>query len=103
MPTRTRPDVTQKGNAIIGDLRTDALHQAFEHADIDDHTLIALLVLALAGTNVSMSSGAGVGPSGRDAIAASITEGGVLTAAEDTVRIAARSMLTRPPCLVATT
>jgi hypothetical protein len=93
VPTRTRPDVTQKGNAIIGDLRTDALHQAFEHADIDDHTLIALLVLALAGTNVSISSGAGVGPSGRDAIAASITEGGVLTGAEDTVRIAARSML----------
>ena len=94
VPTRTRPDVTQKGNAIIGDLRTDALHQAFKQADIDDRTLIALLVLALAGKNVNISSGASVDHWGREAIAASITEGGVLTAAGDTVRIAARSMLT---------
>ena len=94
VPTRTRPEVTQKGNAIIGDLRTDALHQAFKQAEIDDRTLIALLVLALAGKNVSISSGASLDHWGREAIAASITEGGVLTAAEDTVRIAARSMLT---------
>src|SRR6185437_9541248 len=40
-PTRTRPDVTQKGSAMIGDLRTDALHQALREAAIDDVTLLA--------------------------------------------------------------
>ena len=49
VPPKTRPDVTQKGNAIIGDLRTDALHEALQAHDIDDITLIALLVLALGG------------------------------------------------------
>ena len=45
-PARTRPEVTQKGTAMIGDLRTDALHQALQEAMIDDHTLLALLILA---------------------------------------------------------
>src|SRR5271165_971209 len=36
--TKTRPDLTQKGQAMIGDLRTDALHQALKEAAIDDGT-----------------------------------------------------------------
>ena len=40
---KSRPDVTQKGNAIIGDLRTAALHQALRERDIDDGDLFALL------------------------------------------------------------
>ena len=46
---------------MIGDLRTDALHQALRDAAIDDGTLLALLVLALGGKNVSVHSGADMG------------------------------------------
>ncbi|MEO8684303.1 MAG: ParB N-terminal domain-containing protein, partial [Devosia sp.] len=42
----TRPDVTRKGVEMIGDLRTDALHEALSRAPIEDDTLMALLVLA---------------------------------------------------------
>jgi hypothetical protein len=42
---------------MIGDLRTDALHEALAHAPIEENTLTALLVLALAGGNVSVASG----------------------------------------------
>ncbi|MBN9560424.1 MAG: ParB/RepB/Spo0J family partition protein [Alphaproteobacteria bacterium] len=93
-PTRTRPEVTQKGSAMIGDLRTDALHQALREATIDDSTLLALLVLALGGKNVTVSSGAGVDGYDRQRVAAGIAEGGVLTSDQDAVRAAARSMLT---------
>lgn len=53
----TRPDVTRKGMEMIGDLRTDALHEALSRAPIEDDTLMALLVLAFAGQNVSVTSG----------------------------------------------
>lgn len=55
---KSRPDVTRKGIEMIGDLRTDALHEALAHAPIEDDTLTALLVLAFAGQNVSVASGA---------------------------------------------
>jgi ParB family transcriptional regulator, chromosome partitioning protein len=42
---------------MIGDLRTDALHEAFGRAPIEDDMLLALLVLAFAGQNVSIASG----------------------------------------------
>jgi hypothetical protein len=51
--------VTRKGIEMIGDLRTDALHEALSRAPIEDDTLMALLVLAFAGQNVSVDSGAG--------------------------------------------
>ena len=51
-----RADVTQKGMMMIGDYRTDALHQALRENPIDDQALIGLLVLALAGQNVSVQS-----------------------------------------------
>jgi len=56
---RPRPDVTRRGIAMIGDFRTDALHDALERGTIEDDTLMALLVLALAGRNITVASGAG--------------------------------------------
>ena len=46
LPKVTRPPLTQKGDAMVGDLRTDALHEAFAQAEIPDQTLIGLLVLS---------------------------------------------------------
>jgi ParB family chromosome partitioning protein len=90
---KSRPDVTQKGNAIIGDLRTDALHQALRECDIDDGTLLALLVLALGGRNISIQSAAEGGRYGREALVCGLIEGGVLTTDQDVVRKTARAML----------
>ena len=59
LTAKSRPDLTRKGVEMIGDLRTDALHEALARAPIEDATLMALLVLALAGRNVSIQSGAG--------------------------------------------
>jgi hypothetical protein len=92
-PARTRPEVTQKGTAMIGDLRTDALHQALREAAIDDHTLLALLILALGGKNVSVQSGSAMGSFERSKVCKTITEGGVLTSDQDVLRRAARDML----------
>jgi len=95
--SKPRPDVTRKGIEMIGDLRTDALHEALGQAPIEDDTLLALLVLALAGQNVRVDSGAGGdfrygGRFGRHAAALFDAEGkfGVDT---DTLRIAARGAL----------
>ncbi|SDH22902.1 ParB N-terminal domain-containing protein [Pelagibacterium luteolum] len=54
---KSRPDVTRKGIEMIGDFRTDALHDALARAPIEEDTLMALLVLAFAGRNVSVDSG----------------------------------------------
>ncbi len=87
--------MTQKGTAMIGDLRTDALHEGLKEATIDDSTLLALLVLAFGGRNVSVHSGAAdVGAWDREEISHTLTDGGVLTADQDTIRGAVRSMLT---------
>ena len=88
-----RPDVTQKGRAIIGDLRTDALHEALLTHDIDDATLIALLVIALGARNVSVQSGVNDGRFDREAMCDPLMEGGVLTADHAVIRYAARKML----------
>ena len=95
MPTaRARPAVTQKGTAMIGDLRTDALHQALADTPIEDDTLLGLLVLAFGGDNVTVDSGSGLSGGDRQAVCRTITEGGVLTADLDLLRHAARRMLT---------
>ncbi len=88
---RARPEVTQKGVAMIGDLRTDALHQALADAPIADHTLLGLLILACGGDNVTVDSD--LAGDDRQAIARTLTEGGVLTADPDRLRQAARMML----------
>ncbi|MDA8249480.1 MAG: ParB N-terminal domain-containing protein [Rhodospirillales bacterium] len=89
-----RPDITRKGVVMIGDLRTDALHQALAEAPIEDDTLLALLILALGGDNVTVMSGSGMGGDDRAAICQAITAGGALTGDLDALRRAARRMLT---------
>lgn len=93
----SRPDVTQKGLDMIGDFRTDALHEALGHAPVEDDTLMALLVLALAGQNVRVDTGSGHGGAFRNRIAAHaaslVDETGKLTFDRDMLRIVVRSVL----------
>ncbi|MUZ74799.1 ParB/RepB/Spo0J family partition protein [Agrobacterium vitis] len=94
---KARPDVTQKGHDMIGDFRTDALHDALARAPIEDDMLMALLVLAFAGQNVRVDSGAGgalYGGArfGRHA-ARLFTDDGRLSFDMDTVRVTARAAL----------
>ncbi len=91
---KARPDLTAKGVAMIGDVRTDALHQALREAPIGDDVLIGLLVLALGGRNVQVHSGEASKSYGwRERIAETLTEGGVLTQDIDLLRATARAML----------
>ncbi len=94
---KARPDVTQKGLDMIGDFRTDALHDALAREPIEDDMLMALLVLAFAGQNVRVDSGAGrafYGGArfGRHA-ARLFTDEGRLSFDMDTVRVTARAAL----------
>ncbi len=96
---KPRPDVTRKGMEMIGDLRTDALHEALSRAPIGDDTLMALLVLGFAGQNVSVASGARdvsyYGAAGLGEHAARLfDQEGKLDFDMDTLRIAVRSLLT---------
>ncbi|MGL3609058.1 ParB N-terminal domain-containing protein [Rhizobium sp. G187] len=94
---KARPDVTQKGQDMIGDFRTDALHDALGRAPIEDDMLMALLVLAFAGQNVRVDTGPEGGVhAGKRFTRHAVTlfdEDGKLTADRDTLRIAARSVL----------
>lgn len=94
---KARPDVTQKGQDMIGDFRTDALHEALARAPIEDDVLMALLVLSLAGQNVRVDSGASdhvFGPKRFLRHAARLfTEDGKLSFDMDAVRVAARGAL----------
>ncbi|MBP2449811.1 ParB N-terminal domain-containing protein [Rhizobium leguminosarum] len=96
--SKPRPDVTRKGIEMIGDYRTDALHDALTRAPIEDDTLTALLVLALAGLNVSVHSGAGGNVFGMKRFARHAVmlfdEGGRLAFDRETLQFAARGMLT---------
>lgn len=94
---KVRPDVTQKGLDMIGDLRTDALHDALAKAPIEDDTLMALLILAFAGTNVSIASGSSDNPYGhancRRHAARLIGEDGRLAFDRDLLQQVTRSLL----------
>jgi ParB family chromosome partitioning protein len=94
---KPRPDVTQKGQDMIGDFRTDALHEALGRAPIEDDMLMALLVLAFGGLNVRVDSGASdsvYGPRRFKRHAARLlSEDGKLAFDMETVRVVARSML----------
>jgi ParB/RepB/Spo0J family partition protein len=94
---KPRPDVTRTGVEMIGDLRTDALHEALARAPIEDDTLMALLVLALAGRNISVQSGAssdvyGFARMERHAVQL-VDADGKLAFDRDALRVAARSAL----------
>ncbi|WFS03345.1 ParB/RepB/Spo0J family partition protein [Rhizobium tumorigenes] len=95
--SKARPDVTQKGLDMIGDLRTDALHEALARSPIEDDTLTALLVLALSGQNVTIASGASDNPSGHAKCAPQaarlIGEDGRLSFDRETLGQVARSVL----------
>lgn len=94
---KSRPEVTQMGQDMIGDFRTHALHKALARAPIEDKMLMALLVMAFAGTNVRVDSGA------NDAVfapkrfqrhvAGLYSADGSLSFDMDNVRVAARSVL----------
>lgn len=94
---KSRPDVTRKGIEMIGDIRTDALHEALGQAPIADDTLLALLVLAFAGQNVRVDSGAGgdhrFGRRLPRHAATLFNADGKLAFDPDTLRIAARGVL----------
>ena len=94
---KARPEVTRRGVEMIGDLRTDALHEALARAPIEDATLMALLVLALAGRNVSIQSGAGgeiYGAARMERHAVRLVgDAGQLVFEMDTLRTAARGAL----------
>ena len=96
-PKPTRAPVTKKGEALIGELRTTALHQALLAAPIDDATLIGLLVLALGADNVSVTAPVGSDDYGSRTIrrktVATLTAGGALTQDPTTLRGCARAML----------
>ena len=51
---QVRPDITQKGREMIGEMRTEALVKALGREGLTSETLIGLLVLALAADNVSI-------------------------------------------------
>jgi ParB family chromosome partitioning protein len=92
-----RPDVTRKGAEMIGDYRTDALREALGRAPIEDDTLMALLILAFAGQNVSVTTGSGGTYYGHSRLAknaAALFDGaGKLSFDMETLRVAARTML----------
>ncbi|WP_313610576.1 ParB N-terminal domain-containing protein [Rhizobium sp.] len=94
---KVRPDVTQKGHDMIGDFRTDALHDALGRAPIEDDMLMALMVLAFAGQNVRVDSGAdGTFYGGRRFsrhVVGLFDEHGKLAFDQDTLRVAVRSVL----------
>lgn len=96
--SKPRPDVTRNGVDMIGDFRTDALHEALSRAPIEDDTLMALLVLAFAGQNVTVASGTRdisyYGSAGLGEHAAKLfDQEGKLQFDMDTLRVAVRSLL----------
>jgi ParB family chromosome partitioning protein len=95
--SKGRPDVTRKGVEMIGDYRTDALREALGRAPIEDDTLMALLILAFAGQNVSVTTGAGGAYYGHSRLAkhaaALFDADGKLVFDMDGLRVAARAML----------
>lgn len=95
--SKPRPEVTQRGHDMIGDFRTDALREALGRAPIEDDTLMALLILAFAGVNVTVhspSAGNMTGTQRFNRHAAMLLDAeGKLSFDTDTLRVAARSAL----------
>ncbi len=96
-PMHVRPKVTQKGKEIIGDLRTNALHEALARAPIEDDALLALTLIAFASQNVSVTSAV---PNNYHSastmarlIAGLIKDDGTLMLERDTLQRTARSLL----------
>lgn len=94
---RSRPDVTRNGFDMIGDFRTDALHEALARGPIEDDTLLALFVLALAGQNVTIASAGDHNVFSRKRFAhyaaLLVSESGSFSYDMDTLRVVARRAL----------
>jgi len=88
----TRPDIAQKGMAIIGEFRTDALAKALSENSFDDITLIGLLLLAFNANNVEIKT-SDFTRTKRQRLFQRITEGGHLTQDLGLLRDAARELL----------
>jgi ParB family chromosome partitioning protein len=89
---KMRPEITHKGEEIIGALRTEALVKSLEVNSYDDTTLIGLLVLALTARNVTIQTDDCNRPARTDLVQ-SITEGGRLSQDAERMRVVAREML----------
>lgn len=87
---KTRAPISQKGQALIGEYRTEALRKALIKNDFDDSTLIALLILALSAKNVSIENDSPLRP--RD-LTLKLTEDGRITKDIDLLRETARKLL----------
>ena len=93
---KTRPEITHKGDEIIGAMRTEALVNSLEVNAVDDATLIGLLILALNARNVSIQT-QGSGHATRTRLVQSITEGGRLSHDVGRLRVVARQTLANVP------
>jgi len=89
---KTRPAITQKGMAIIGDLRTDALAKALNENPFPDITLLGLLLLAFNANNVDIKT-SDFTRDKRQRLFQAITEGGHLTQDIKILRKSARELL----------
>lgn len=87
-----RADISRKGQELIGEIRTQALHKALLEATIGDTELLALFVLGLSGGNVMVESPTGRYGS-RDGIAQQLVHRSTVTQDVDGIRAAARRML----------
>jgi len=87
---RTRPDITQKGREMIGEMRTEALVKALGREGLTTETLVALLLLALAADNVSIRTHEYVRI---QSIVSAIAEGGKLTSDTALIRTTAIKVL----------
>jgi ParB family transcriptional regulator, chromosome partitioning protein len=91
-PAKTRPAITRKGMAIIGDLRSEALAKALLQNPFDDITLLGLLLLAFNASNVDIKTGDFIrGKQHR--LFQAITEGGHLSQDVELLRQSARELL----------
>ncbi len=91
----SRPDISGKGQELIGNYRTQALQQALAEGEVRDDQLIGLLILALAGSNVRVEQDARMYRVGsrREVFARAISDGGLITGDIDTLRASARGIL----------
>jgi ParB family chromosome partitioning protein len=90
---KQRPDVTQKGEAMIGDYQTDALHEALNTQDLADLQLMAYLVMALAAKNVDIRTGQSAKYGARRNIVRPLVNQTAITMDASVIRQSAREML----------
>ncbi|WP_294541587.1 ParB N-terminal domain-containing protein [uncultured Rhodoblastus sp.] len=90
IPSKTRPDITNKGMEMIGEMRTEALSAALTQSEISDQTIIGLLLLALSADNVSIRTN---DSTPTRSLVAKIAEGGKLTSDTTLIRSVAVEVL----------